>query len=63
MMGVGRAAVSQMAAGRGRALPSPSLLSPTPPEADKHAHTICQTQPTGKKYSKICVRYLPCISV
>lgn len=57
MVGIGRAAVPQMAVGRG------FLAGLTPPEADKQAHTICQSQPTGKKYSKMSLGYLPCPSV
>lgn len=53
MVGIGRAAIPPMAVGKGRALPSPFLPGLTPPEADRHAHTICQTQPTGKKCSKL----------
>lgn len=53
MVGIGRAAAPQMAAGRG-------FLAGLTPEADKQAHTICQSQPTGKKYSKMSLRYLPC---
>lgn len=53
MVGIGRAAVPQMAAGKGRALPSPFLSGLTLPEADRQAHTICQTHPTSKKYSTI----------
>ncbi|XP_056889498.1 piwi-like protein 2 [Takifugu flavidus] len=41
MVGIGRAAVPQMAAGRG------FLVGLTPPGADKQAHTICESQPTA----------------
>lgn len=43
MVGTGHAAVPQMAAGRG------FLVGLTPPAADKQAHKICESQPTGKK--------------
>lgn len=57
MVGIGRAVVPQMAAGRG------FLVGLTPPGIDKQAHTICESQPTGKKYSKMFLGYLPCPSV
>lgn len=43
MVGIGHAAVPQMTAGRG------FLVGLTPPGADKQEHTICESQPTGKK--------------
>lgn len=52
MVGIGRAAGPQMAAGKGRALSSPLLPDLTPPEAERRAHTICQTLPSSKNFSK-----------